>query len=630
MISVSRFGFLLCWWHAISGTVYGQNAPTNLTHVIATNNCVTAVSLKWIQPDASWEVHNYIIAYWTKQYGTNTTVKTETLLTTDSNKTKKNVAISGSFIDAHFKVAANFSSGNQSDSRRFWSNTIVVTILKTDCSPIDGGDGLRGTMYVVKLTAIIVGALLGMIIIFFLALRIYVWRKERRYDQNDLSQKERRSHHLMLIEHELPVSTDTFFDHVSAMKFQHSQGFNSEWARLKEPSSQAFSFGNRSSNSAKNRYANVPTFDSTRVALLLQNGKHDTTYINANFVDGIEKPKAYIATQAPLPETISDFWRMVWEQEVSYIVMIVNTKEQDDTACCKYWPEESEHEYGKVIVKIMDAAKYADYCIRRFEVRRIGSEESRMVWQFQYHSWPTKNAVPVHPTSFLEFVKTVAFFSINNTHPIVVHCSSGNGRTGVFIVVDSQLKRIKMQNNINIFYNVDSTRHQRYKIIRNVEEYIFIHECILDHVTCMNRNDILPRDLEDYINEQKSSFSNEFQKELSDAMNDTTGMHSKSNVAKLPQNIPKNRFENILPFDHSRVKLRRNDSLTSDGHDYINASYCSGLRRQRNYIITQSPMESTVFDFWCMVWENSSFTIAMLLQQEEVSFFHTVTQYLCL
>ena len=51
-------------------------------------------------------------------------------------------------------------------------------------------------------------------------------------------------------------------------------------------------------------------------------------------------------------------------------------------------------------------------------------------------------------------------------------------------------------------------RHQRYKIIRNVEEYIFIHECILDHVTCMNRNDILPRDLEDYINEQKSSCSN--------------------------------------------------------------------------------------------------------------------------
>ena len=54
-------------------------------------------------------------------------------------------------------------------------------------------------MYVLKLMAIIVGALLGLIIIFFITLRIYVWRKERRYDQNDLSQKESRSHHLMLI-----------------------------------------------------------------------------------------------------------------------------------------------------------------------------------------------------------------------------------------------------------------------------------------------------------------------------------------------------------------------------------------------------------------------------------------------
>ena len=96
-------------------------------------------------------------------------------------------------------------------------------------------------------------------------------------------------------------------------------------------------------------------------------------------------------------------------------------------------------------------------------------------------------------------------------------------------------------------------------------------------------------------------------------------MHNKSTIAKLPQNKSKNRFENILPYDHTRVKLRKADRVTSDGRDFINASYFSSMRRQRNYIITQNPMESTIFDFWCMVWENSSLTIVMLSYQEEVS-----------
>ena len=46
-------------------------------------------------------------------------------------------------------------------------------------------------------------------------------------------------------------------------------------------------------------------------------------------------------------------------------------------------------------------------------------------------------------------------------------------------------------------------RHQRYKIIRTIEEYIFIHECILDHVTCMNRIDVMPRNLADFIRRSK-------------------------------------------------------------------------------------------------------------------------------
>ena len=106
------------------------------------------------------------------------------------------------------------------------------------------------------------------------------------------------------------------------MKFKHNKGFDREWAKLDESNTGEFSFGNRQFNVSKNRYANVPTFDKTRVLLQEQNGKPGSTYINANFVDNTELPKAYIATQAPLPETISDFWRMVWEKEINCIVMV--------------------------------------------------------------------------------------------------------------------------------------------------------------------------------------------------------------------------------------------------------------------------------------------------------------------
>ena len=54
-------------------------------------------------------------------------------------------------------------------------------------------------MYVVTLVGIIFGSCVGLMIVFFAVLRIYIWKKEKRYDRNDLSQNEKRLQHLMLI-----------------------------------------------------------------------------------------------------------------------------------------------------------------------------------------------------------------------------------------------------------------------------------------------------------------------------------------------------------------------------------------------------------------------------------------------
>ncbi|XP_025830814.1 tyrosine-protein phosphatase 10D-like [Agrilus planipennis] len=80
--------------------------------------------------------------------------------------------------------------------------------------------------------------------------------------------------------------------------------------------------------------------------------------------------------------------------------------------------------------------------------------------------------------------------------------------------------------------------------------------------------------------------------------------------ADLPCNRPKNRFTNILPYDHSRFKLQPVDD--EEGSDYINANYVPGHNSPREFIVTQGPLHSTRDDFWRMVWESNSRAIVML------------------
>lgn len=77
-----------------------------------------------------------------------------------------------------------------------------------------------------------------------------------------------------------------------------------------------------------------------------------------------------------------------------------------------------------------------------------------------------------------------------------------------------------------------------------------------------------------------------------------------------PSRRHKNRYTDILPFDHNRVKLKQGD-------DYINASYLNSIDGLNTWIATQGPLAGTQADFWQMMWEQESATIVMLTPLEE-------------
>uniref|UniRef100_A0A3Q2PFE7 protein-tyrosine-phosphatase n=1 Tax=Fundulus heteroclitus TaxID=8078 RepID=A0A3Q2PFE7_FUNHE len=90
------------------------------------------------------------------------------------------------------------------------------------------------------------------------------------------------------------------------------------------------------------------------------------------------------------------------------------------------------------------------------------------------------------------------------------------------------------------------------------------------------------------------------------------GRNQTMDVARLPENRGKNRYNNILPYDSTRVKL---SYLEDDPcSDYINASYIPGNNYRREYIATQGPLPGTKDDFWRMVWEHGVHNVVMVTQ----------------
>ncbi|XP_014669384.1 PREDICTED: receptor-type tyrosine-protein phosphatase O-like [Priapulus caudatus] len=91
--------------------------------------------------------------------------------------------------------------------------------------------------------------------------------------------------------------------------------------------------------------------------------------------------------------------------------------------------------------------------------------------------------------------------------------------------------------------------------------------------------------------------------------------HLSTNEGEQPENQPKNRYINILPFDDTRVKLQRIGGEPTT--DYINANYIPGENSSAEYIAAQGPLEGTVNDFWRMIWEQRVEVIVMLTKTVE-------------
>ncbi|XP_070189239.1 receptor-type tyrosine-protein phosphatase eta-like [Littorina saxatilis] len=234
-------------------------------------------------------------------------------------------------------------------------------------------------------------------------------------------------------------------------------------------------------NLSKNRYADILAYDHSRVKLTADDEGSD--YINANFVPGYNREDEYVACQGPLPYTVGDFWRMVWEHRMPIIVMLTQPKEKGKIKCEQYWPAErgEEMEYDNMKVTNISVSNVNDYNITIFSISNMLEEsEPFEVVHFHHLTWPDMTA-DISLESMIEFLTVVRqHVRPDKPGPMVVHCSAGVGRTGTFISIDYAMQFISqrpIKDELDIFGFILRMRQSRGKMIQTEDQYIFIHQC---------------------------------------------------------------------------------------------------------------------------------------------------------
>ncbi|XP_059369293.1 receptor-type tyrosine-protein phosphatase eta-like isoform X2 [Carassius carassius] len=242
-------------------------------------------------------------------------------------------------------------------------------------------------------------------------------------------------------------------------------------------------------NKAKNRYNNVLPYDSSRVKLSVLSSPFDD-YINANYMPGYTSKKEFIAAQGPLPCTVDDFWRLIWEKNVHTIVMLTKCNEQGRVKCEEYWPAETKHFINLTVMSTSEIT-LEDWTLRDFEVKNVKTAESRSVRHFHFTAWPD-HGVPETTELLINFRHLVRehMDQFSRHSPTLVHCSAGVGRTGTFIAIDRLIFQIEREGVVDVYGIIHDLRMHRPLMVQTEDQYVFLNQCAMDIIKSRTGNNV--------------------------------------------------------------------------------------------------------------------------------------------
>jgi len=208
----------------------------------------------------------------------------------------------------------------------------------------------------------------------------------------------------------------------------------------------------------------------------------------------IEKNDSFIACQAPLFFTRSQFWSMIWDENSSVIVMLTDLIENGKSKADIYWPTEINNwvEFSEVAVLLRKVQFRNDIVIRHLSLKK--NDEFRNIIHLQYVGWPDFGT----PSNFERIQYLISLLDMRKEQgksrglfgPSVIHCSAGIGRTGSFIAILHCLEKIKLGiQDLDMMNLVLNMRKYRSGLVQTTQQYKFIYDFI-EHIQEKSKTDL--------------------------------------------------------------------------------------------------------------------------------------------
>uniref|UniRef100_A0A672MMC2 Receptor-type tyrosine-protein phosphatase U n=1 Tax=Sinocyclocheilus grahami TaxID=75366 RepID=A0A672MMC2_SINGR len=400
------------------------------------------------------------------------------------------------------------------------------------------------------------------------------------------------------------VRVADLLQHINQMKTAEGYGFKQEY--------ESFFDGwdiNKKKDKTKGRHDTLMGYDRHRVKLHPLLGDPNSDYINANYIDVSQQSHAVFM-----------FIYFIKLDKLLHLFIFYGVK------CCKYWPDESEM-YGDIKITLLKTETLAEYTVRTFALERRGYSAKHEVCQFHFTSWP-EHGVPYHATGLLAFIRRVKSSTPLDAGPVVVHCSVGAGRTGCYIMLDVMLDMAECEGVVDIYNCVKTLCSRRINMIQTEEQYIFIHDAILEACLCgetaipVNEFTLAYKEM---LRVDSQSNSSQLREEFQTLNSVTPHLDvEECSIALLPRNREKNRSMDVLPPDRALAFL-----VTTEGesNNYINAALMDSFHRPAAFIVTPHPLPGTTSDFWRLVFDYGCTSVVMLNQLNQSNSAWPCVQY---